>query len=1047
MRIKRTIIPLIAAFSMSISSGSGAPVPERIYISPNNDGIQDVLEIPLKIYEKRYLVEWYLIIEDSGGNIVRKIGNKERRIENYSAQNIFKRLFAQKKGVEVPSTIAWNGRMDNGETAPDGVYSYYFTAKDDNGNQSVTERMQIVVDNTPPSVNVVAPAANVFGQGENPQFVIRQSGSEEDMWTAEFRDIEGKVVRTYRWHSSAPADVSWNGLDDKGNILPDGVYAYRITATDRAGNVAEKTEITNIIFSAEKPDVGIAISGRPYFSPNGDGIQDTVLLDVQIPSPESSNKLVSWRVEIQNAQGRTVRSYDSAWQRVPPARLAFDGKTNDGALIQEGEYRAVVQAEYLNGYTTEPVTSPPFVMDITKPSAQLALKHDIFSPANASALSTMSISQKTSDEAQWEGTILDAEGNAVRSVSFGAAPDAHFVWDGLDDNGRLCPDGEYTYRIAATDLAGNYGHASTKPFVLDTSRTELMLTASPAAFSAKNPANNTAQFVPLAKAASGIAEYTFTITDGNGRTVHAQSGRTLPERFSWNGTDDAGSVCADGTYTASLYAAAANGTSSTVSSNPVVLDSTAPSVSARAEYTLFSPDGDGNRDVLPVAVQSSDEAHWEGTVRAEDGTVVKTFGWQGTVPEFSWDGTDNAGNIVPDGRYSLSISASDAAGNSAGTSVTDIVVDNRPAQAFITKELEAISPNGDGFKDTQRFAVHATLNEGIAAWKFALVDERGTEVRAWTQNDSAEIPQSIVWDGRSTGGTVAEGSISAQLEIFYHKGNVVKTRTSQFICSITPPVLGARTSPEYFSPDNDGEDDDLFIQLSGSSKVPLTNWTFTVCDPNNGSKFWEVSGRSQITEQLVWDGRGINGELVQSAMDYPFTFTARDELGLSSTITGIIPIDILVIREGNVLKMAVPAIIFRANHADFKSVAEVERGPEYDRINKGLEQSVIDNNIRVLKRIAVVLNKFKDYTVTIEGHANNLSGTQEEEYSYANGNIPLVPLSKERAEFVMQQLIRYGVAEKRLSAVGMGGTKPVVVNGTIDNWWKNRRVEFILNKK
>ena len=85
--------------------------------------------------------------------------------------------------------------------------------------------------------------------------------------------------------------------------------------------------------------------------------------------------------------------------------------------------------------------------------------------------------------------------------------------------------------------------------------------------------------------------------------------------------------------------------------------------------------------------------------------------------------------------------------------------------------------------------------------------------------------------------------------------------------------------------------------------------------------------------------------------------------------------------------------------------------------------------------------------MTIEGHANNLSGTQEEEYSYANGNIPLVPLSKERAEFVMQQLIRYGVAEKRLSAVGMGGTKPVVVNGTIANWWKNRRVEFILNKK
>ena len=39
-----------------------------------------------------------------------------------------------------------------------------------------------------------------------------------------------------------------------------------------------------------------------------------------------------------------------------------------------------------------------------------------------------------------------------------------------------------------------------------------------------------------------------------------------------------------------------------------------------------------------------------------------------------------------------------------------------------------------------------------------------------------------------------------------------------------------------------------------------------------------------------------------------------------------------------------------------------------------------------------------------------------------------------------------GVDSARLTAVGRGGSQPVVARSDKDNWWKNRRVEFILNK-
>ena len=47
----------------------------------------------------------------------------------------------------------------------------------------------------------------------------------------------------------------------------DGVYSYEITATDKAGNKAPQSTITNIIYSAEKPATNIIVEGSRYFSP------------------------------------------------------------------------------------------------------------------------------------------------------------------------------------------------------------------------------------------------------------------------------------------------------------------------------------------------------------------------------------------------------------------------------------------------------------------------------------------------------------------------------------------------------------------------------------------------------------------------------------------------------------------------------------------------------------------------------------------------------------------------------------------------------------
>ena len=1052
LRITKMNKTILAFTASLLVSGLAFAEKGPVYISPNNDGKQDILEVPIKIKERRYVKDWSFIIENEKGDVVRTIGNKEKRESRITFKTFWKALFTPKSGVTVPETVMWNGIMDDGEVAPDGTYYYYMTATDDNGNSAATKKLVVIVDNTPPDVQLAQPSSGekVFGEGAKPVLAVKQSGSEEDEWNAVFMDSNGKVVRSYKWTSGSPLSFEWNGSDDAGAPLPDGVYSYKISATDRAGNDSNPAAITNIIYSADKPATNISISGSKYFSPNGNGINDTIAFFVKIPVPDakSVNKLVEWAVKITDGKGNVVKTYSGTDN--PPSRVEFDGKTDSGSDAPEGLYQAVVSAKYSNGYVPDLVKSPEFTLDKTPPVAKIKPNSLIFSPDGDGNSDTMVITQDIAANSgspveNWTGKIVDEQGKTVREFDFGSFPPDTVVWDGLDDSSSLAPNGKYKYVLSATDLAGNSSETSVSNLTLDTSKTELLLAVSPTAF---NPAGadkskTSVKLTPVVKAGSSINEYTVEVKNDKGTTVWSQSGTSLPSSFTWNGLSSGGERCDDGKYVATLSTKSANGSEAKTSTQAFVIDTVPPKVSVSAPYTLFSPDGDSKKDTLPLTIESSSEEKWTANIYDSKNQVVRTYNWQGKIPaKVEWNGTDAAGNKVADGTYRIVFLSEDAAGNKGSAEIASVQVDNREAKAYITAEHDAFSPNGDNFLETQKLSLRPSLKDGVETWSVSIVSPEGNVVKSWSEKDQKDMPAEITWNGLNAEGKVAEGVFTARLKMVYAKGNEVDVSSSAFICSVTPPQLTVKTAPQYFSPDNDGENDDLYIQLKGNDVVPLKSWSFTIKDPN-GKPFWSTNGKSSITERIIWDGRGKNGELVQSATDYPYTFTVTDTLGMTSTVEGKIEVDILVIRVGDVLKMAVPSIIFRQDKADF-GVQVVDANGKVTK--PGITEAQAKNNERILKRIAQILNKFKNYTVVVEGHANSVTGTEAEETSTANGNIPLEPLSKERAEFVKSKLTSYGVSGDRLSAVGRGGRQPVAARGDKDNAWKNRRVEFILNK-
>ena len=493
--------------------------------------------------------------------------------------------------------------------------------------------------------------------------------------------------------------------------------------------------------------------------------------------------------------------------------------------------------------------------------------------------------------------------------------------------------------------------------------------------------------------------------------------------------DANGQLCADGVYSASIDVTLTNGQTAKSTVSEITLDTHYPEVEISAPYLVFSTDSAATRPNLSVTQKASAENLWTGSITAAGNKEVRNFTWEGQATDFVWDGTDASGNKVPDGTYRYTVFAQDSAGNKTIKSLDNIVIDSRVPKAYITAELPAFSPNGDGIKDTQNLTVHTTLKDGLASWSVVIKpadNSSAAPVKTWSSEKGSALTSSLQWDGKTDSGRVASGTFIAELSLHYTKGDELAVNTAPFVSSIKAPEIGVKLAPKYFSPDNDGNEDELFINLSAKSDTQLKQWSFEIREPEDtGNKlFWSTGGKDKITEQIIWDGRSLKGETVQSATDYPYTFTVTDEIGLTSVVKGYIPIDVLIIRDGDKLKIAVPSIIFRKNAADFEA----------------LEKNVVDRNIKVLTRIAEILNKFPDYKVQVEGHANNVSGTEREEKE------DLIPLSGARADAVRKFLTEKGVSRSRLSSVGIGGTKPVASLSDRDNWWKNRRVEFVLIK-
>ncbi|MFP4329641.1 MAG: FlgD immunoglobulin-like domain containing protein [Spirochaetaceae bacterium] len=934
------------------------PSQERQYISPaNDDGSNDVLELPFQQFvapaEDAVIVEYELTVFDSTGEPVFRVREEETERRGFFG-NI---TGAEKPQVQVPDTLTWDGTFQidgearNGELVEDGDYTYQLTVTDDEGRLARSAPFNVTVDNTPPTIQPFPePPYLVFSPNDDDirdTVSIPQDGSQEYRWTMRVSSEDGTVVyqevaenENFRNRSEdirPPSPFVWDGRTNDGELAAEGSYTYTLEGEDRAGNVTTATLEDPIVLSLQAGQLRLlaADDGRVAFSPNDDGVLDTLPLTVEVAEPDG---LSTWEFELRrnDENGRVV--YQESGRAPLPETITLDGLSDAGEPLSDGTYVAIINARYDNG---TPVASEPLplTIDTRAPEASVAVntvpdatRPDAPLVFGGEGKDGVRLDVNAEEGVEWTAELL------ANGVEFSMSleelgvedPTFSYTWRGTDMEGDEAPDGLYEVELVATDDAGNTGRSPTVRIEKDTRDASVDATVdgtylAPRSRTGRSEIPILLEFEPV----DDIDEFLLEIRNSDGEVVRSSYTRQPFEVFNWNGLTNGNTVVPDGEYTVWFQVRYYNGNAPVdEESGPIIVDGTPPVIEElRADRRTISPDGDGERDEVTITQRVEPGDDWTGEILDASGDVVLSRNYSDEVENLTWDGTDESGEVVSDGEYVYVLSSEDPAGNR-------------------TRE---------------------------------------------------EIPLLV---------------------------DTLGPRESE-----TPPELTIDVEPKPFSPDGDGEDDTVRISLGVDSPNELRSWSLRIIDPR-GDLFRSYSGSGTPRSRIVWDGRSDDDELVQAAVDYIAEYTVRDEFGNETTIEEAIPVDILVIPDGDDLRIMIQSIQFAGFSSELFET----------------DEETLDSNLETIRRLAEILNRYPDRDIIVEGHAAHLLWEDPEQRRQEQVGV-LIPLSRARAMEVMQALIILGVDRERMEVVGVGGAEPVVPHSNVDELWRNRRVEFILQAR
>ncbi|WP_208608655.1 Ig-like domain-containing protein [Bradyrhizobium stylosanthis] len=684
-------------------------------------------------------------------------------------------ISGQEAGTTTVYQVSLNGGGWTNTTASqtgltDGHYQFQAIVTDAAGNTSISNAIEVVIDNTAPAAGTLS-FANLTDTGTADSPPVTQDNNFN-------LNLSGQEAGTsVAYQVSTNGGTSWSATTNAQTGLADGNYQFRAVVTDAAGNNATSNAIV----------VTVDNSG-----PAAGTLSFTNLADTGTANSPPVTQDNNFNLNLSGQEAGTSVAYQVSTNGGTSWSATTSAQTNLG----DGDYqfRAVVTDAAGNSATSNAVA---VTVDNSAPAA------GTLSFANLTDTGTANSPPVTQDN----NFNLNLSGQeAGTTVVYQVSTNGGTSWSTTSSTQTSLADGNYQFRAVVTDAAGNSATSNAIAVTVDNSA----------------PAAGTLSFTNLTDTGPANSPPVTQDNSFNLNLSGQEAGTTVAYQVStnggtsWSATSSTQTSLADGNYQFRAVVTDAAGNNATSNAIVVTVDNSAPAAGTLS-FTNLTDTGTANSP--PVTQDNSFNLNLSGQ---EAGTTVA---YQlSTNGGTSWSATTSTQAGLGDGDYLFRAVVTDAAGNSSTGNVIEVIVDNTAPTAALA--ITAIS-NDTGISATDFITndttltvsgTHGTLGSGEkiqistnggSTW----IDVTSTTATTWSYVDAV----------------VHTSSFTYQVRIVDAAGNVDPNVATQAISIDTaapnkPTITSAAddVAPQTGNVASGGSTNDTNLLLSGAGEAGTT---------------------------------------------------------------------------------------------------------------------------------------------------------------------------------------------------------------------------------
>lgn len=413
----------------------------------------------------------------------------------------------------------------------------------------------------------------------------------------------------------------------------------------------------------------------------------------------------------------------------------------------------------------------------------------------------------------------------------------------------------------------------------------------------------------------------------------------------------------------------------------ITVDPPVFSPTGRQKMTNISFPGDNSTGIT----------HWLVSIQAPDQVIIRRFAGTGPLaPSFAWDGLDDSGKAMPEGKYRIVLKTFGKKNEVLSDDfVTVDILSPRSHFELQTADVYFSTQAAKKGKGNINFTVNAGGSSEVQSWDFE-ISEASTNKVVYEKEGRNKLPRTLKWDGKNLDGDIAADGTYLCLLIAQDKaGNPLKTDALQVFLNNTPPDLSLKGQ----SPWADFTSDKSFhFNLNAADRIGIAQWKVTLKDENDRD-IKNLGASGQPPSDMAWDGKTDQGKMVNPGSFLEAIFSATDKAGNTSTTDPVpVQVDYQAPAGQEQMTLNLTTVYFNAMSSDLT-----------DSAKKEIDKAAASMKPYLNKSLLVV----KGYTSPTE-----------------TGNI--LALSHDRAMEVKKYLMKsLGIADNAIYAVGYSDREPL----------------------